>query len=147
MRYITVFSLTASLVAGPASAAMFKWTDTDGNVQYGQYPPAGVAAKQIQANPGPANTPPVPSLQQQVEALDKQLAEQADQKAEAEKLKQEADNRKINCANARQNLDNLNLGGHRLSQLPDGSYERLSEEKRQELITKNKQAIEDFCDE
>jgi len=146
MRYFTIFSLAASLVCGPASAAMFKWIDTNGNVQYGEYPPAGVEAEHIRADPQPTNVPASPSLQQQVEALDKQQAEQAEKQAEAAKLKQDAENRRINCANARNNLEQLNLGGHRLAHMSDGSYQRLDEEKRQAMIKKNQQAVKEYCD-
>ena len=125
---------------------MFKWTDADGNVQYGQYPPAGVEAKQLRAAPAPKTAPATRSLQQQVEELDKRKAAEQEQQAEAAEKKQAAENRKINCANARNNLEKLNYGGHRLVRAPDGSYQRLDEEQRQAQIKKNQDAIKEFCD-
>ena len=82
-------------------AAMFKWTDENGNVQYGEHPPAGTDAKHIKAAPAPdsASKPDTPSLQERVDALDKRLATEAEQKAEAEQKKQDAENRRINCEN------------------------------------------------
>lgn len=146
MHQASVFSMLLLLTASTANAAMFKWTDADGNVQYGQHPPAGAQAEHIQSAPAPAAAPASPSLQQQVEALDKRLAEEAEQKAAAEQEKQDAENRKINCANAKSNIEKLNQGGHRLTQMPDGSYQRLTEKQKQAEIKKNKDAIKEFCD-
>ena len=74
------------------------------------------------------------------------LAEEAQQKTEAEEKKQNAENRKINCENARKNLEQLNYGGHRLTQLPDGSYQRMDEKQKQAQVEKNKKAISEYCD-
>jgi len=147
MRHTTVFSILLLLSMNPASAAMFKWTDANGNVQYGEHPPAGASAEHIKATPEPRNeAPATPSLQQQVDALDKRLAEEAEQKAAVEQKKQDAENRKINCANAKSNIEQLRQGGHRLTRMPDGSYERMDEKQKQAEIAKNKQAIKDFFD-
>ena len=146
MRHTTVFSILLLVAMSPANAAMFKWTDANGNVQYGEHPPAGAGAEHIKAAPEPASTPAAPSLQQQVDALDKRLATEAEQKAETEQKKQDAENRKINCTNAKNNLEQLRMGGHRLTRMPDGSYERLEEKQQQALISKNEKAIKEFCD-
>jgi hypothetical protein len=147
MRHTTVFSIFLLLAMNQAGAAMFKWTDANGNVQYGQHPPAGVDAEYLKADQQPkAGTPATPSLQEQVEALDKRLAQEAEQKAKEAQKEQDAENRKINCTNARKNLEQLNMGGHRLTRMPDGSYERLDEKQKQAEITKNQQAVKDFCD-
>jgi len=146
MRHTTVFSILLLVAASPANAAMFKWTDANGNVQYGEHPPAGAGAEHIKAAPEPASTPAASSLQQQVDALDKRLATEAEQEAETEQKKQDAENRKINCTNAKNNLEQLHMGGHRLTRMPDGSYERLEEKQKQALISKNEKAIKEFCD-
>ncbi|VAW77802.1 hypothetical protein MNBD_GAMMA13-1544 [hydrothermal vent metagenome] len=146
MHQASIFSALLLLVATAANAAMFKWTDANGHVQYGQHPPAGVDAKNIQAGSKPKSTPASPSLQQQVEALDKRLAGKAKQEAEAKQKQQNAKNRKINCENARKNIERMNYGGNRLAQMPDGSYQRLDEKQKQAQINKNKKAIKEFCD-
>ena len=38
------------------------------------------------------------------------------------------------------------MGGHRLTRMPDGSYERLEEKQQQALISKNEKAVHEFCD-
>lgn len=146
MRLITIFSLLALLVSAPAGAAMYKWTDADGNIQYGQYPPAGTAAEQIRAAPAPKSAPVGKSPQQQVEELDKRQKAQQQLNTEAEAKKRNAENRKINCATARKNLEQLSYSGQRLMHLPDGTYKRLDEEQKQALIKKNQDAVKEFCD-
>jgi hypothetical protein len=146
MRLATIFPLLTLLAAAPVEAAMFKWTDADGNIQYGQHPPAGAKAEQIRAAPAPKSAPVAKPPQQQVEELDKRLDAQQQQKAEAEEKKQAMENRKINCANARKNLEQLSYGGHRLMHMPDGSYQRLDEEQKQALVKKNQDAVKEFCD-
>jgi len=125
---------------------MFKWTDANGKVQYGQHPPAGVSAEHIQSARQPSGNPATLTPQQRVEALDKRLATEAEQKAEAEKQQQNAENRKINCANARKNLEQLSYGGNRLVHMPDGSYQRMDEKQKQAEIKKNQDAVKEFCD-
>jgi hypothetical protein len=146
MRPINIFALLLILATGSASAAMYKWTDANGNTQYGQHPPAGSTAEHIQAAPAPNATPAGKSLQQRVEELEKRQDAEQQRKAEAARKQQDAENRKINCANARKNIERLNHGGNRLVHMPDGSYQRLDEAQKQEQIEKNQKAIKEFCD-
>ena len=44
-----------------AAAAQYKWTDKDGRVQYGDYPPPGVKATRIKGPSGPSSPPPAPA--------------------------------------------------------------------------------------
>jgi len=109
---------------------------------YGQFPPAGVNATRIKADPEPKSAPARKPLEEQVKELDKQMEQQKAAKEETTANKQNAATRKQNCENARSNITKLGYGGQRLAHMPDGSYERLSEEKKQE----NQDAIKEFCD-
>lgn len=146
MRPVNIFTLLLMLVTGTASAAMYKWTDANGHVQYGQYPPAGSQAERVNAAPAPKAAPAAKSPQQRVEELEKRQGEEQQRKSESAQKLKDAENRKINCANAHQNLERLNYGGNRLVHMPDGSYQRLDEKQKQEQIEKNQKAIKDFCD-
>jgi hypothetical protein len=146
---LNIFTLALILANGSAGATMYKWTDASGNVQYGEFPPAGSQAERIKAAPTPADaTPPEKSksLQQQVEEMEKRQDAKKQRQAEATQKQQNAANRKINCENARSNIQRLNYGGNRLVHMPDGSYQRLDEKQKQEQIEKNQQAIKEFCD-
>ena len=50
MRRSTLVALALTLATASAHAAMYKWTDQNGNVQYGQFPPTGVQAERISAS-------------------------------------------------------------------------------------------------
>ena len=46
MRYLLALLLAVAALAAQAQQ-LYRWTDKDGKVQYGQNPPAGVAAKAL----------------------------------------------------------------------------------------------------
>jgi len=146
MRLTLTISLLMAVLAFPASAGMYKWEDANGKTQYGQFPPAGVNATPMKAEPAPKSATTRKPLQEQVKELDKHLEQQETAKAEASVKKQNAEIRKQNCVNARNNITQLGYGGNRLAKMPDGSYQRLSEEKKQAQIKKNQDAIKEFCD-
>ena len=146
MHPTITIALLMAVLAVPASAAMYKWNDANGETQYGQFPPAGVNATRIASDPDPKSTTGRKSLEEQVKELDQQLEQQKAAKEEAAAKKQDAEIRKLNCENAHKNITQLGYGGNRMTQMPDGSYERLSEEKKQEMIKKNEDAIKEFCD-
>jgi len=133
-------------LALPAGATMFKWSDANGKTQYGQFPPAGVEATRIKSKAPPQSAPARKPLDQQMKELDKQLEDQAEAESEAAAKQQNAEIRKQNCANAHKNITQLGYGGNRLAQMPDGSYQRLTEKDKQKMIKKNEDAIKEFCD-
>jgi uncharacterized iron-regulated membrane protein len=145
MRLTTLISIILALTTNAAAAAMFKWTDADGSTQYGQYPPAGVPAEQVKVNPQPASPQPAPSPQQRLKELEQQQQKQSEKEAEAAAEKQRAETIKKNCEIAKKNLANLNMGGHRLTRLPDGSYTRLSEEERLSRVADAEKHIKEYC--
>jgi hypothetical protein len=146
MRLATILSIILTLITNAASAAMYKWTDADGNTQYGQYPPAGVEAKRIKVSPQPASQPQAaPSPQQRLKQLEEQQQKQTAKEAEAAAEKQKAETTKKNCETAKNNLAGLQMGGHRLTRLPDGSYTRLSEEERLSRIADTEKNIKKYC--
>jgi hypothetical protein len=146
MRLATIISIILALTTSAATAAMYKWTDADGNTQYGQYPPAGVQATRIRADPQPASQPQaMPSPQQRLKELEQQQEKRNEKEAEAAAEKQKAETIKKNCEIAKKNLAGLQMGGHRLTRLSDGSYTRLNEEERQSRIAEAEKHIEEYC--
>ena len=110
------------ITAGLAQAAMYKWVDENGNVHYGQRPPAGRPYERMRPAPRPS-TPP-DQAGKQLEQLRKQLEAagqariEADRKAAAQQA--EAERRQRNCAIARRNLADLEMGGRKKLVGPDG---------------------------
>ncbi len=141
----TLISTVLLLAMAGAHAAMYKWTDEQGNTQFGQFPPAGVEAEQMKPPPPPATAPKGSSLQDRVKALD---AQQSIEKENAliEKQEQEkAAQIKQNCESARENAKLLERGGNRVYQMPDGSYQRFNAEESQKRVEDAKKYIKENC--
>jgi hypothetical protein len=145
MRNHALFSIILAFAAWPVSADMFKWTDADGNIQYGQFPPVGVEAERIRQDGIPTGTPGK-SPQERLKAME---AEQR-QQGEAEKMQAEdaerAALRKQNCATARETRELLSRGGNRRYRLPDGTVTRLTEEEVAQRIEEAEGQIKEYCD-
>jgi hypothetical protein len=146
MRLATIVFTFLTLTNTAAGAAMYKWTDADGSTQYGQYPPAGVQAERVHVSSQPASQPqPAPSPQQRLKELEQQQQKQAEKATEAAAAIQKAETIKQDCEIAKKNLAGLQMGGHRLTRLPDGSYTRLSEEERLSRIAETEKQIKEYC--
>ncbi|MCO6411896.1 MAG: DUF4124 domain-containing protein [Thiogranum sp.] len=148
MRFSTILPLMLALAAAPASADVYKWTNANGETVFGQFPPAGVAAERIKTNapPSKAAQPPAATPQERLKALQEQQQSQHEQAAETAAQKQQAAARKQNCTSARNNLAQLERGGHRRVKLPDGTVTFLSEEETQQRIEQARQHVKDNCD-
>jgi hypothetical protein len=146
MRLSTVIPIILALTTTSAGAAMYKWTDADGNTQYGQYPPAGVQAERVKPAPQPASQgQPAPTPQQRLQQLEEQQQKEREEEAKVTAEKEKAEIAKKNCKIAKQNRANLQMGGHRLTRLSDGSYTRLTEEERLSRIAEAEKNIEKYC--
>lgn len=148
MRTATTVMLAITLFAGSASAAMFKWKGADGSTQYGQYPPSGVEATRINADRTPKKAAPATRkpLQEQVSEMEARQEQQQAEKSAAELEKKNAAIRKQNCENAHANITELGYGGNRLAAMADGTYKRLTEADKQDMVKKNEEAIKKYCD-
>ncbi|HHJ16191.1 MAG TPA: DUF4124 domain-containing protein [Gammaproteobacteria bacterium] len=147
MRTAITVMLSIFLFTGSASAAMYKWKDADGSIQYGQYPPSGVEATRIKSDRTPKTAPATRKpLQEQVREMEARQERQQEEKSAAELEKKNAAIRKQNCKNAHSNIAELGYGGNRLAAMADGTYKRLTEEEKQKMIKKNEEAIKKYCD-
>lgn len=127
MKRLSLVIGLALCVALPASAQMYKWVDSNGQVHYSDKPPpsnvkteelrppaqaaatptstAEGGAKKDAAKPGPK------SLAEQEQAFEKRRADAAKAQAEQAKKDAEARDRAENCKRAKAALANLELGG------------------------------------
>jgi len=139
--------LGLTVMASPASAVMYKWTDQDGTVQYGQFPPQGVEAEEITpGRPPRSQSAPEPSPQERLQELEKAQEKQGEQAAEQAALQHQAEQRKKDCEISRDNLKSLTTGGRHRVRMPDGTVTYLSEEDRQQRIIEAKKRIIKHCD-
>ncbi len=148
MRSGTLLALVLALTATAAQAAMYKWTDAQGNTQYGQFPPAGVEAERISAAGTTHKVQPqdTRSPQQRAQELEEQRKKQHEQATEAAAAQEQAELRQQACAIARKNLAVLQEGGHHRVRLPDGTVTYLSDEQKKERIAKANQQVKNNCD-
>lgn len=106
--YPLCIAVAACLVAGPAAAALYKWTDASGRVVYSDQPPTGnVKVETIQAPPPPANPNAVKEFAaKEMEYKKRQLDNvEAAKKAETERVA--AKDLAENCAQLRLQLEQL----------------------------------------
>lgn len=132
---------------GCVQARMYKWIGPDGVVQYTQTPPPAGAVEEIAPPPPPTVAPEaaMQRLRDREEAVRKARQERELDKGIANQQAEMSAAREKNCRISRSNLQKLmdNPGG--LMKLPDGSYQRVSEETRQQRIEDARKGVADFC--
>jgi hypothetical protein len=92
-------------IAGPANAAVYKWTDANGRVVYSdQPPPANVKVESLAAPPPPANPNAVKELAQKDAELRQRQAQRVEGEKKAEQARTDAELRRAQCVQARSNI-------------------------------------------
>lgn len=134
-------------ISTAAHSAMYKWTDENGKVVYSQSPPPSGEAKKIKPPPPPGESTASAQkkLQERLQRLedikeDKDLA--GDKAVKEEKSRQETADQ---CQKAKSDLTAFSGGPNRMYKLPDGSYQRMTEEERQKRISERKEFIAKNC--
>lgn len=129
--------LIAMLLAGSAHAAMYKWVDAEGNVQYTAFPPPDRPATTIAPPPRvapPATPAPKPTA-------DRAVSEPADE-SDASDDRLMAELNKRNCGTARKNLDIFRTA-RRIRQGDEHLY--LDDASRAKGIADAQADIEKYC--
>ena len=138
--------ILAGLATG-AQATMYKWVDENGVTVYSQTPPATGKSTEVKPPPPPAESPE--TARQRLNQRLQKLEDAAEDRELVETKQNEQEKRsdvfKANCSAAQNNLRNLEGNPRKLVGRPDGSYVRLDEEERQELLQKSREQVEKFC--
>lgn len=140
----------AGILASPGvGAAMYKWTDENGQTVYSQSPPPKGNVRQLKKAPGPN---PVEAeraretLQREIERSYDEASAREQANGEEEERQRDLEARTKNCDAARSNLTTIrNLGRSRIL-TPDGEYVFLSEAEREVKINDAQAGIEKYCD-
>lgn len=127
-----------------ANADVYKWVNENNEVQYTQMqPPAGIDFVRIKTDEHPD------AVRTQAEAGgkgDSAAAGKADgDKAMADYEAEVARVSEQNCNIAKNNLAQLNMGGHLRYRNEAGEYVTMTEEERQKRIAESNKQIEMFC--
>jgi hypothetical protein len=139
-QYLLLF-----LLAGNASAAMYKWVDEEGNTHYTQSPPPGDVQAETIAPPPRVNTRnAVEQLKEQQEKADELRNQRLEVAEEQRKNEEELARKKANCELARKRLASYEEPRVKFVQ-EDGSRVRATEEERLEQIKISQEMIDEFC--
>lgn len=128
---------------------IYKWTDSEGNIHYGERPPNG-QSQQIRVPSAPpssgaaAATPssPADSRKNLLDAFDKERADKAEATAKADKEKAVRDK---NCSNARKRVASLSIGGRIYDITEEGERRYLEEADIQARLGEARKAVEQWC--
>lgn len=99
-----------AFVALPAAAALYKWTDENGRVVYGDTPPPGVTTTRVDPMLPPADPKAVQEMAAKDQQLNKRLQERAADEAKAQKAEAEARAKLDRCVQLRGRLQTLRGG-------------------------------------
>lgn len=148
-RSLQSILLLAAALALPlcASAAIYKWTDSNGHVHYSQSPPPdGRPAEEIKPAPDPTDTSSalkgLKAQEQKLDQLRKERLKQRKEKAGAEK---KAAAMKARCDDARRRLERLQTTTRVYKTDAQGNRIRLPEPERQADIGKARKDVDKYC--
>ncbi|HUH92989.1 MAG TPA: DUF4124 domain-containing protein [Casimicrobiaceae bacterium] len=99
-----------SLAAAPAAAALYKWTDENGRVVYGDTPPAGVKVERVNAAAPPADPSAVRDLAAKDAQFKARQRARAEEEAKADKAQADAKAKVERCAQLRGNIQTMRSG-------------------------------------
>ena len=141
-RMILACSVLLALGTTANAGQIYKWVDAQGNVHFGSQPPEGQAAAEVNPNISQPQTPmpkPASSVGESADAEQEKL----DQQARKEAAENEAE-RKVYCERIRKDLAQMKANP-RVRIEDGGELRRLTEEERQERISKSEASIKENC--
>ncbi len=143
-------TLALALILAPAmagAAQVYKWTDGDGVIHFGDRQPTGTKAEQISVRSGTPQLIRQPATaQEQLDELDKrQQAEAARAAAETETVARQAQ-RDANCQAAKQNLGIISKNG-RIRMTVNGEQRFLTPEEIAQQKSRLEEIVEQSCSE
>lgn len=138
------------LLAGigcPAHATgIYKWTDAQGQVHYGDRPKAGVGNESVSIEPAPR---PDPEQRQRARKRDKLLRileqERKQKKALQARREQQRLNRQAACERARKRLYDYRHASYLYTQDKDGRHEILGDEAYRKALDEATRAVARYC--
>ena len=153
MRYIiVVLGLACGIIATMAHAEeVYKWTDKNGAVHYGEFPPGSGPSKTIQTptTARPTEEPeaasdgaPLDKQKKALEGMSEERIKKKEAKEKAEKAQQEATKR---CNTAKGRLAIFEEGGRIQEAGPDGKLHVLSDAELKTGVVEARKLVEKFC--
>ena len=154
--YGPIRGLLAALIlilTGPVFAGIYKWTDADGNVHYGEHPPPEAQTRELPAAPPPPEADVLRSQERLDRLLERQQrSEQLRQEDRVRQAQEEeqaarlAAERRQNCIAARNQMHRLRMQRAIYTIDEQGGRVYLDDEARSRLIELRQREVEAFCD-
>lgn len=138
-------ALALLLAAAAAHAQIYRWTDEQGRVHYGQSPPPGAKASPVDSRVPPASGPaqPAPDLSQQEREFQQRRIER-EQKAAAEQ--KTAAQAKQRCDRERERLAGMRSARRIVAGVDEkGERRYMSDGERNEAIASQEAAVARAC--
>lgn len=151
MKKFIALAAIVLLIASPLALAgkIYKWTDSNGNVHYGEHPPKGNAQQLKVPKAPPHSAAPAAKPGNQVEATQKLLDTFAKERTEkAEAAAKAEKNQKItkeNCSRARRRVASLKMGGRRYEVTEEGERNYLEDAEIQSRLQKAQKMKDKWC--
>ncbi len=144
---IYLLAVLLSMFASLASTEIYKWTDAQGNVHFGDKPPAGksetIAMPQRETPAAPAVSED--RVEKQSRLLDAYVEERRLKNEADEKARQEKAERKRKCADLRDDLRNQENAGSIYNLDKNGQRVFLSKEEREASTAALRKEVGYWC--
>src|SRR5262249_32524776 len=133
----------AACAALPAVAALYKWTDENGRVVYGDTPPPGAKAERISVAAPPADPNAVRDMASKDAELKKRAQARADEERKAEKAAADDKARVDRCVQTRGRMQTLRSGVGVYRYNDEGEKVYFDEAERNKAIAETDRALRD----
>lgn len=139
-----IFTGLAMLLAATASASIYQWTDDDGQVHFGENPPADADAERLDGAPRPASPP------EEADSADEDDGTTAAEEPAPEDDVAADDDQPEGvlaeaCEDARHNAEVYADESVRRVQTEDGDVQILEPEEREERLEEAQAFLEEHC--
>lgn len=151
MKNLITLLVVGLFCLSPLSFAgkIYKWSDSEGNIHYGELPP-NRQAEQLKVPTGPAHTPAPAaksgstqdSTKKLLDAYDK---ERKDKEEAAAKTAAEKELREKNCSSAKRRIAGLKIGGRQYEMTDQGERHYLNESDVQNRLEEAQKFADKWC--
>ena len=133
-----------AFAALPAGAALYKWTDENGRIVYGDTPPAGVKPEKVNAAAPPADPNAIRDMASKDAQIKARQQARADDEAKAEKAQADDKAKLERCAQIRGNIQTMrsNAAVYRFNDKGEKIY--LESPDREKSIADSQKTLRDL---
>jgi hypothetical protein len=129
-----------------ASAEVYRWTNSEGRVQYSDQPPPDVKAEKITNKPATGRQGVgSKTYQEQDQEFRKRRVEEEESAKKKTDTERQTNTKQKNCSEAKAHLASLQAGGRFTKTNEKGEREVLEEKGVEAAIADAKQSVADWC--